>query len=87
MHDTTSVYIELINKSVKDEFTEVITKARVRNDEISHEIKEARNRHLDRFSHKKAEPLSSLIFVDMLNAYRRIKDHCLNIAEAAAGEK
>ena len=34
-----------------------------------------------------ATPLKSLIFTDMLNAYRRIKDHALNIAEVLAGEK
>jgi phosphate:Na+ symporter len=27
------------------------------------------------------------VFFILLNAYRRIKDHCLNIAEALAGEK
>ena len=35
----------------------------------------------------KTTPLHSLVFTDMLNNYRRMKDHSLNIAEVIAGEK
>jgi Na+/phosphate symporter len=31
--------------------------------------------------------MKSLIYMDMLSSYRRIKDHSLNIAEVVAGEK
>ena len=63
------------------------SKARVQGDAITHEIKESRDNHLTRMERKDASPLASLIFTDMLNAYRRIKDHGLNLAEAVAGEK
>jgi phosphate:Na+ symporter len=87
LHDAVSDYIALINSSVKEERAEALTKARVSGDAITYEMKEARDKHLDRLADKKTDPLASLIFIDMLNAYRRIKDHGLNIAEAVAGEK
>ena len=50
-------------------------------------MKQARSSHLDRVSSQECTPLASLIFTDMLNAYRRVKDHGLNVAEIVAGEK
>lgn len=55
--------------------------------EITHIMKDYRQRHLDRLAAGKVTPLSSLVYTDMLNNYRRIKEHALNIAEVAAGEK
>lgn len=87
LHDKTAEYVELVNACVKEERVEGLTKARVSGDAITHEMKEARDAHLDRLAKKQTDPLASLIFIDMLNAYRRVKDHGLNIAEAVAGEK
>ena len=87
LHDKTADYIELVNACVEEERSEGLTKARVNGDAITFDMKEARDRHLDRLAHKQTDPLASLIFIDMLNAYRRVKDHGLNIAEAVAGEK
>ena len=50
-------------------------------------MKEYRLAHTTRVAEELAHPLSSLVLPDMLNAYRRMKDHALNIAEALAGEK
>jgi Na+/phosphate symporter len=36
---------------------------------------------------EEVSPLFSLVYMDMLNFYRRMKDHALNIAEVLAGEK
>ncbi len=87
LHDKTADYLELVNSCVDQERGDGLTKARVSGDAITYEMKEARDRHLDRLADKLTEPLASLIFIDMLNAYRRVKDHGLNIAEAVAGEK
>ena len=54
---------------------------------ITHHMKQSRASHLERVGTEEATPLASLIFTDMLNAYRRVKDHGLNIAEIVAGEK
>jgi Na+/phosphate symporter len=50
-------------------------------------MKEYRQAHINRLTDGKVTPLSSLVYTDLLNYYRRIKDHTLNIAEVAAGEK
>jgi phosphate:Na+ symporter len=55
--------------------------------DITRIIKDYRQRHLDRLSEGKVTALSSLVYTDMINSYRRMKDHTLNIAEVAAGEK
>jgi len=87
LHDRIQGYLALVNEGIKESRGEVASKARVQGDAITHEIKESRDNHLTRMERKDASPLASLIFTDMLNAYRRIKDHGLNLAEAAAGEK
>ncbi len=55
--------------------------------EIGRVMKECRQAHITRLTEGKVTPLSSLVYTDLLNFYRRIKDHTLNIAEVAAGEK
>lgn len=55
--------------------------------EIGRVMKECRQSHVTRLTEGKVSPLSSLVYTDLLNFYRRIKDHTLNIAEVAAGEK
>ena len=87
LHDHVAQYIQLINEGVTDNTPEVIHSATVQGEAITHLMKEYRSRHLERVEQGLASPLKSLIYTDMLNAYRRIKDHALNIAEAMAGEK
>jgi phosphate:Na+ symporter len=55
--------------------------------EITRIMKQYRQQHLARLTDNKVTPLSSLVYTDMLNCYRRMKDHALNIAEVLAGEK
>ena len=87
LHDKVYDYMELVNEGVKNNDPAVVEIARLHGDSITHEMKESRARHITRVESGSAGPLASLIFTDMLNAYRRIKDHGLNIAEAIAGEK
>jgi len=87
LHDQCTDYVAMVNDAVKNNFPEVITKARSQGEGVSQAMKECRTKHLERVGTEQDSPLASLIFTDMLNAYRRMKDHCLNIAEAVAGEK
>jgi phosphate:Na+ symporter len=87
LHDRVSTYIRFINESVKEENKEILSKANTKGDAITHFIKECRTKHLQRVGTEHTSALKSLIFTDMLNSYRRIKDHALNIAETLAGEK
>ena len=87
LHERVTEYITFINEGVRTNNVAILSKANIRGDAITHYIKECRSKHLERVSTEHAAPLNSLIFTDMLNSYRRMKDHGLNIAEALAGEK
>ena len=50
-------------------------------------MKELRAKHLGRLQKEEVSHYFSLAYTDMLNFYRRMKDHALNIAEVVAGEK
>jgi len=87
LHDKVAEYLLFVNNAVRNEDETILARARSRGDEITHLVKEYRSRHLRRVETGHAAPLKSLIFTDMLAAYRRIKDHALNIAEVICGEK
>ena len=87
LHDRVCDYVTFVNEAVREDNVNIISKAITRGDAITHLIKEYRSKHLERVGTEHTSPLKSLIFTDILNSYRRIKDHTLNIAEALAGEK
>ncbi len=87
LHGRVLQYLTMINEAVKDDNVRIVQKAGTYGDAITHLIKEYRTNHLERVESGDVTPLKSLIITDMLNAYRRVKDHALNIAEALAGEK
>jgi phosphate:Na+ symporter len=87
LHDKVDEYLRLVSDGVATRRVEVLSKARIQGEAIDAFVKESRRRHLAQVGHESANPRSTLIFTDMLNAYRRVKDHVLNIAEALAGEK
>ena len=87
LHNIISDYVGLINEGVREDNAAILSKALTRGDAITHLVKEYRAEHLGRVEAGHTSPLKSLFFTDMLSAYRRIKDHSLNIAEALAGEK
>jgi len=87
LHDKVDEYLRLVSDGVATKRVEVLSKARIHGEAIDVFVKESRRRHLAQVGNESANPRSTLIFTDMLNAYRRVKDHVLNIAEALAGEK
>ena len=87
LHDEVSSYVHLINIAAREENRDIIVRARADGDNITRLMKQIRRRHLQRLSDNLVTPLKSLIYLDMLNQYRRMKDHALNIAEVIAGEK
>ncbi len=87
LHDLVSDYTHMIYGAVKDRNDEILSKALSQGDTISHRVKDFRSSHLLRLESKETVPLASLVFMDVLSSYRRIKDHALNIAEVVAGEK
>jgi len=87
LHDAITSYLDMIRTAVKSKNPDTFSKIQTLSKRIVHQVKDIRSEHLSRLEKSKATPLSSLIFMDMLNAYRRINDHGLNIAEVQAGEK
>ena len=87
LHDNVADYIKFINTAVSQENEEILSQAQTKGQAITFLMKETRSKHISRVGTGHTTPLKSLIYTDMLNAYRRIKDHALNIAEVLAGEK
>jgi len=87
LHDRVASYIDMVTKAVEEGSVDVISRAHSDGDLITSRMKRYRQEHLTRLANNDVEPLVSVVFADMLNAYRRMKDHALNIAEAVAGEK
>lgn len=86
LHDRTAEYLDYISAALAEK-ADVHREALIRSDELTSLMKEARNSHLERLAAGESSPLMSLVLPDMMAAYRRIKDHALNIAEVLAGEK
>jgi phosphate:Na+ symporter len=87
LHNRVADYIALVADIVRQNKGDLLPKVRTQSDQITHFMKDARSMHLARLGTQEVTPVASLIFTDILNAYRRAKDHALNIAEAVAGEK
>ncbi len=87
LHDRATAYIIRVNKSMKAESRDDLAWATSEGAAIGELMKEFRRQHLERLQKEEVSPFFSLAFTDMLNYYRRIKDHALNIAEVVAGEK
>lgn len=87
LHDFVTEYLILIEKALEDKNPDALSKIQNLGNQITHRVKDIRSNHLERLEKKKTSPLVSLIYMDMLSSYRRMKDHALNIAEAMAGEK
>ncbi len=87
LHKDITEYFKMINDAMKTNNSDILSKAQTKGSAITFKIKQFRTQHLERVSAGKTSPLHSLIFTDMLNSYRKIKDHALNVAETIAGAK
>jgi len=87
LHDRVTSYIHKVDEYMKDENTDVLTWANTEGAAISKLMKQIRGEHIVRLQKEEVSPYFSLAFTDMLNFYRRMKDHALNIAEVVNGEK
>jgi phosphate:Na+ symporter len=63
----------------RDEFT--IEKIAWREDAVDAKVREARERHLERFHRRICRAESGPIFLEILINLERISDHCMNVAE------
>ncbi len=87
LHNLVVDHFTSINNSLYKREVEDINKIYSNGSEITNYYKEIRGKHFERLSVNKIDPLLSVSYMNMLNAYRRIKDHIQNAAEAMAGVK
>jgi phosphate:Na+ symporter len=87
LHDHITEYFKLINNSIRYRSRLDSSYIYAEGKSITHHFRELRTKHLQRLSGKKVDPLMSVSYMNMLNSYRRIRDHIMNVAEAIIGEK
>lgn len=87
LHDRVEAYISKVGEYVEAEEPDLLLWARSEGLAITKQMKAARRDHQTRLQNEEVSPFLSLIVTDILNYYRRMKDHALNIAEVIAGEK
>ena len=87
LHADVNLYLQGINRWLMDGGQDRLPEAVSGSERINSLFKQARREHLDRIQKNSVKPLSSLVFVDILQSYRKVKGHTLNIAEALSGEK
>ncbi len=87
LHNRVEAYIGKVNAHMKTESPDLMAWAATEGTAIGELMKEIRREHLIRLQKEEGSPFFSLAYTDMLNFYRRMKDHALNIAEVLAGEK
>ncbi len=87
LHDRVATYIVRVNESMRDENPDHLAWATTEGAAIGDLMKESRRQHLERLQKEEVSPLFSLTYTDILNFYRRMKDHALNIAEVVSGDK
>jgi len=87
LHDQVADYLGMIEEGYRQRQFEVITKARSRGEAIILRVKELRTQFLVKMSEEGTDPQIAVAYNAQLNAYRRVREHALNVAEAMAGEK
>jgi phosphate:Na+ symporter len=89
LHGSVAEYLDMTCEgiSLQNSTPEYFSEMQIRGLAVTNLMKECRTRHLVEVGKSEVNPLMSLIYTDMLTAYRRIKDHAFNIAEVLIGEK
>lgn len=87
LHLLVAEYLHLVIDAFEHHRAEVMTRAHSAGAAITRRIKDLRSIHLTSLTAAKIDPVVSTSYLTMLLSYRRLKDHCLNIAEAVAGDK
>ena len=89
LHANVAEYLDMTCEAIshKNETSDFFSEMQTKGLAVTNLMKECRTRHLVEVGKSQVNPLMSLIYTDMLTAYRRIKDHAFNIAEVLIGEK
>jgi len=80
-------YLATINRALKHDNRNVLAETLPDKKRIRDQIKNLRREHLDELSSGSIAPIVSVAYLASLNAYSRVLDHSVNIAESVSGEK
>jgi Na+/phosphate symporter len=87
LHDSLTAYLDFILKALSDHNSEILSRAKTESQALRRKMKNFRGKHMNRLAAMQTSPMMSLIYMDLLNSYRRMLDHAFNIAEVVAGGK
>ncbi len=87
LQEKVNKYFNFINEAYINDNFEIIDESSEINKDATKFFKDLRDVHHKRLLESKVDPLMSTSYMDMLSAYRRIKDHIFNVSEVMAGEK
>ncbi|WP_319370320.1 Na/Pi cotransporter family protein [uncultured Ilyobacter sp.] len=82
VHDKVADFFVFANEAYKSNDKETLIEAMRKATDIKNEYKKARNDHMERVGENKMPAMLSTGYMDILNHYRRMRDHILHIVEA-----
>jgi len=87
LHTRVCHYLITIGEALAAGNADILTKANSEGSQIVTMAKQYREEHLKQIELAGTSPQQTLVIIDMLQSYRKIRAHAVNIAEAIAGEK
>ncbi len=87
LHRQVADYARMIREALEADDVNCMVKAQSAGKAVTRFMKDCRRRHLALLCDHDLPPLQSTVYMDMLNYYRRMRDHALNIAEIVGREK
>lgn len=87
LNEQLSVVVADINEALAKNDRNILTAISPSMKRVRNQVKQLRRDHLNELSDGAIAPLVSVAYLASLNAYGRVLDHAVNIAEAISGEK
>jgi phosphate:Na+ symporter len=87
LHDMVAAHLDSTESTCRSADGEDRSATAERGKSIAQEVRQLRRDMIDRMGEGTVTPTASITYNRQLNAYRRIRDHAVNILEAIAGEK
>ena len=87
LHGKVASYLLMIGDALETDNGDAMPRARTDGQNIVSFYKYCRDEHLERIKQDSFSPAHTLIISDILQSYRKIAAHALNVAEAVAREK
>ncbi|MDR1923437.1 MAG: Na/Pi cotransporter family protein [Planctomycetaceae bacterium] len=89
MHELTKKYTSMVVEFYSSRKTNVIdlmTEVHVQGSNLTHKVKSIRDQFIKRMSDEHIEPQVVIAFNTQINAFRRVREHTQNVAEALSGQ-